>query len=71
MDADRISPRKQNLTLYIMTGFKRYETLMQRLGKHTTGKSCLYIKKLEDVDMDVLNKLVEESVAFVGQSYGS
>jgi hypothetical protein len=57
------SPRKQNLTLYIMAGFTRYDELMAQLGKYKTGKSCLYIKKLEDVNMDVLRKLVVESVA--------
>ena len=46
------SPRKQNLTLYVMAGFSRYEALMARLGKHKTGKSCLYIKKLEEVDQE-------------------
>ena len=56
------SPRKQNLTLYIMPGFDEYDRLMKDLGKHTTGKSCLYIKKLEDVDMKVLKKLVTQSV---------
>ncbi|MCB0527298.1 MAG: DUF1801 domain-containing protein [Saprospiraceae bacterium] len=56
------SPRKQNLTLYIMAGFRRYDELMAQLGKYKTGKSCLYIKKLEDVDMGILRKLVEESV---------
>jgi hypothetical protein len=55
------SPRAQNLTLYIMAGFDGYETLLGKLGKHTTGKSCLYIKKLEDVDMDVLKDLVRQS----------
>ena len=39
------SPRKQNLTIYIMPGFKRYEELLSKLGKHSTGKSCLYIKR--------------------------
>ena len=62
------SPRKQNLTLYIMSGFSRYEELMKSLGKHSTGKSCLYIKKLDDVDMTTLKKLVEESVAAVSKS---
>ncbi len=57
------SPRAQNLTLYIMSGFDGYETLLGKLGKHTTGKSCLYVKKLEDVDMDVLKDLVRQSVA--------
>lgn len=56
------SPRKQNLTLYIMSGFDRYDTLLGKLGKYRTGKSCLYIKKLEDVDQDVLRKLVQQSV---------
>jgi hypothetical protein len=56
------SPRKQNLTLYIMSGFDEYEQLLSKLGKHSTGKSCLYIKKIEDVDMDVLKELVKKSV---------
>ena len=51
--ATGVSPRKQSLTVYIMTGFQRHEALMKRLGRYTTGKSCLYIKKLEDIDMDV------------------
>lgn len=57
------SPRKNDLTLYIMPGFARYETLMAKLGKHKTGKSCLYLKRLADVDMAVLDQLVRESVA--------
>lgn len=57
------SPRKQNLTLYIMAGFEHYEELLAKLGKHKTGKSCLYINKLADVDMDVLKELVAQSVA--------
>jgi len=56
------SPRKQNLTLYIMTGFDGEETLLGRLGKYTTGKACLYIKKLADVDQAVLKELVTRSV---------
>ncbi len=59
--ATGVSPRKQSLTLYIMTGFPRYDALMKGLGTYTTGKSCLYIKKLEDVDTNVLKKLVRES----------
>ena len=62
------SPRKQNLTLYIMSGFSRFDDLMSRLGKHSTGKSCLYIKKLEDVDRGVLEELIRESVAHVSKS---
>ncbi len=56
------SPRKQNLTLYIMPGFARYDELMKKLGKHKIGKSCLYLKKLGDVDLAVLKQLVKQSV---------
>ena len=56
------SPRKQALTLYIMSGFDEYDDLLKKLGKFTKGKSCLYIKKLEDVDTKVLNQLVTKSV---------
>lgn len=62
------SPRKQNLTLYIMAGFDRYNDLLKKLGKFTTGKSCLYIKKLADVDKKVLKELVTESVKVMKQS---
>lgn len=62
------SPRKQNLTLYIMAGFDRYDDLLKKLGKFTTGKSCLYIKKLADVDKKVLKELVAESVKVMKQS---
>ncbi len=56
------SPRKQALTLYIMSGFEGKESLMKKLGKHSTGKSCLYIKKIEDVDLEVLEEIVRRSV---------
>jgi len=56
------SPRKQNLTLYIMSGFDEYDGLMAKLGKYKTGKSCLYIKKLEDVNQGVLRELIELSI---------
>ncbi len=56
------SPRKQSLTLYIMDGFDGYEDLLKNLGKYKTGKSCLYINKLADVDTTVLKKLVKASV---------
>jgi len=55
------SPRKQNMTLYIMDGFGSYDSLLDKLGKYKTGKSCLYINKLEDVDQTVLRKLVKQS----------
>lgn len=56
------SPRKAALTLYIFPGFTEYEGLMARLGKFTTGKSCLYIKRLADIDTAVLRELVALSV---------
>jgi hypothetical protein len=56
------SPRKQSLTLYIMDGFGEYDALLGDLGKHRTGKSCLYINKLDDVDMEVLRDFVQKSV---------
>ncbi len=62
------SPRKQALTLYIMSGFSRYQKLMAKLGKHKTGKSCLYIKRLSDVDGDVLRELITLSVEQVRKS---
>ena len=63
------SPRKQNLVLYIVPGFKDHEALMQRLGKHKTGKSCLYLNKLADVDVAVLEKLIAASVAAMRKKY--
>jgi len=56
------SPRKQNLTLYIMSGFDNYDALLSDLGKYKTGKSCLYINKLEDVDEGTLRELIKQSV---------
>jgi len=64
------SPRAQNLTLYIMPGFGRYEELMQKLGKYKTGKSCLYVKKLEDIDKSVLEELIKESYSYMTEKYG-
>ena len=59
------SPRKQNLVLYIMPGFDDYADLLASLGKHSVGKSCLYIKQLSDIDVKVLEKLIKASVKFV------
>ena len=56
------SPRKQNLTLYLMGGFDAHAALLEKLGKFTTGAGCLYVKALEDVDKKVLRKLVQASV---------
>jgi hypothetical protein len=56
------SPRKSDLTIYVMSGFAGHEALLRGLGKHKTGKACLYIKKLADVDLDVLEALIRRSV---------
>jgi hypothetical protein len=56
------SPRKQNITLYLSSGFDEYDSLLKKLGKHTSSKVCLYIKRLDDVDMKVLKELVSKSV---------
>ncbi|MCA9541001.1 MAG: DUF1801 domain-containing protein [Myxococcales bacterium] len=63
------SPRAKNLTLYIMPGFGEYDALMARLGKHKTGKSCLYVNKLADLDLEVLQALIDGSVATMRQRY--
>ncbi len=64
------SPRKANLTLYVMPGFGQYEGLMAKLGKHKVGKSCLYIKRLSDIDMDVLRELISGSLELMTERYG-
>ena len=56
------SPRKQSLTIYAMTYLENYPDILKRLGKHKTGKGCLYINKLEDVDMKVLKELITTTV---------
>jgi hypothetical protein len=61
------SPRKAKMSVYIMSGFEGYDALLEKLGKHKTGKSCLYINKLEDVDEGVLRELIRQSVAQVKQ----
>ena len=62
------SPRKQDLTLYIMAGFERYGELLNRLGKHKVGKACLYIKRIEDIDLSTLKELIERSVKHVAET---
>ena len=63
------SPRKQATTVYIMPGFSGYEALMKKLGKYKTGRSCLYIKTLSDVDEAVLKRLITKSVADMRKQY--
>ena len=57
-----VSPRKQSLTLYIMTGFDGSDGLLKKLGKHKTGRSCLYINKLDDIHLPTLKTLIKKSV---------
>lgn len=61
------SPRKQNLTLYIVSGFDGYEAFLSKMGKHSMGKGCLYIKKLEDIDLPTLTELIEKSVTHMAE----
>jgi hypothetical protein len=63
------SPRKQALTIYIMTGFSHFDTLMQKLGNYKIGKSCLYIKRLSDIDEKVLQRLIDASVKRMRKTY--
>jgi hypothetical protein len=56
------APRKQNLTLYIMSGFEQYDELLKTLGKFKTGKACLYINRLDDVHLPTLRQLIKQSV---------
>lgn len=63
------SPRKQALTVYIISGFEVHSKLVAKLGKYKTGKSCLYVKNLDDLDRSVLAQLVTESVAYMRKKY--
>jgi hypothetical protein len=63
------SPRRQALTVYVLAGFGRFDALMAKLGKYKTGKSCLYIKRLSDVDEKILEKLIDESVKYMCKNY--
>jgi len=63
------SPRKQNITLYLMLGLGNFQELLKNLGKHKTGKGCLYINKLEDVNTDVLKQLIKVSVDAIKKKY--
>lgn len=63
------SPRKKEFVVYVMAGFKGNTALLKRLGKHRVGKSCLYLKSLEGVDLDALRKLTEDSVKAIQKKY--
>ena len=63
------SPRKQNLVVYIMNGCEYYKDQLKALGPHKTGKSCLYLKRLNDIDIDILKSIIEDSVRYMQQKY--
>ncbi|MDH3660425.1 MAG: DUF1801 domain-containing protein [Alphaproteobacteria bacterium] len=63
------SPRKANLVIYIMPGYRDLSAVLARLGKHRTGKACLYINKLADIDLDVLAVMIEDGVAHLKSRY--
>ena len=63
------SPRKQNISVYIMPGFSSFERQLGKLGKYKTGKSCLYIRRLADVDEKVLGRLIDQSVSHMRKNY--
>ncbi len=63
------SPRSKNLTLYIMPGFSNFKKLMGQLGRYNTGKSCLYLKSLDDVDQKKLNAFIDGSVKYMKKKY--
>ena len=65
--ATGFSPRKANLVLYIMPGYQDYGALLADLGKHKLGKSCLYVNKLADVDIDVLKRLIRTGLDDLGK----
>ena len=63
------SPRKSKFSLYFASGDPEREALLQRLGKHTSGKGCVYINKVADIDIDVLRELIKQSVRFLQNAY--
>ncbi|UAL46668.1 DUF1801 domain-containing protein [Sutcliffiella horikoshii] len=65
------SPRKAKISLYFATGDSKREELLERFGKHTTGKACVYINKVADIDVEVLKELIQQSVTFLQDMYPS
>ena len=63
------SPRKQNLVVYIIPGFSRYGGIMEKLGKYKTGKSCLYLNKLDDIELRQLRELIARSINYMREIY--
>lgn len=67
--ATGFAPRKANLVIYIMPGYTDFSAILARLGKHKIGKSCLYIKKLDDIDLDVLKELIAAGIEDLGRHW--
>ncbi|WP_077624412.1 DUF1801 domain-containing protein [Sediminibacillus massiliensis] len=63
------SPRKAKISLYLAQAEPNRETLLAELGKHKTGKSCVYINKVDDIDIDILKKMISESISFLQETY--
>ena len=63
------SPRKQNLAVYIMNGCDRYKEALKSMGPHKVGKSCLYLKNLQDIDLNILKDIIKDSVQFMQKKY--
>jgi len=70
-DALRVgfAPRAQNFSIYIMPGYQDFDDELSRLGKHKMGKACLYIKRLSDVDMNVLEEIIVKGLAILAKKY--
>jgi len=64
------SPRKASFSLYFATGDDKREELLKDFGKHKTGKACVYVNKLDDIDIDVLKELIDQSIVFLADTYG-
>jgi hypothetical protein len=63
------SPRKSAISLYVYTGLKEHEHLLKDLGKFKIGKACIYIKKLSDINREVLEEIIKETIAFLQSKY--
>lgn len=63
------SPRKAKISLYLAQGEPERERTLDRLGKHTTGKACVYVNKLDDIDLDVLKELIKQSIVYLQKMY--
>ncbi len=64
------SPRKAAISLYVYTGLSQHEHLLKDLGKYKSGKACLYIKKIDDIDLNVLKDIMKTTIAFLQGKYG-